>query len=89
MGLFDKTTNPFKYEMGAEVTDKITGYKGTITSQHLYINGCVSYGVERLEQGDIKSWSIDEERISFISQGLSLEAKPSGGPHTPPAAAGR
>lgn len=79
----------FKYELGANVRDKITGFEGKITSQTIFINGCISYGVESLQDGDIKAWNLDEERIDYVSSGTPIVAQASGGPHSPPPSAGR
>lgn len=33
----------FQIELGAKVTDRITGFKGTVTGRCEYITGCIQY----------------------------------------------
>ena len=55
----------FKLELGAEVTDSITDFEGTIVARCEYLNGCIQYQLEGDEPtkpgGEV--W-IDEQRLS-------------------------
>lgn len=35
----------FQIELGAQVTDRITGFKGTVTGRCEYMTGCIQYSV--------------------------------------------
>jgi len=55
----------YKHEMGAQVRDLITGFKGTITGRGDYITGCRQYLVQPpVKDGDFKrgQW-FDEDRL--------------------------
>ena len=44
-----KDLQPYKYSLGARVTDKVTGYTGEITAVALYDDGTISYRIEALD----------------------------------------
>lgn len=56
----------FKIELGEEVTESITGYKGTVTARCEYTTGCVQYQVTpKCKAGgkyDEGCW-LDEDRL--------------------------
>ena len=56
----------FKIELGTEVTESITGYKGTVTARCEYTTGCVQYQVTpKCKAGgkyDEGCW-LDEDRL--------------------------
>lgn len=58
--------NIFKIELGAKVTDAITGFKGIVTGRAEYITGCRQYGVAPRvgKNNEVKDalW-IDEDRL--------------------------
>jgi len=55
---------PFEIEMGAEVIDSVTGFKGKVTAALLYMTGCVQYQVEIAKDCELKSYWIDEQRLT-------------------------
>lgn len=73
-------------ELGQEAKDKITGFKGILTSRHQYITGCDQYGLtpkadKKGELGD--NLQFDEGRIEITGKGVkikSVQTKSPGGP---------
>ena len=65
----------FKYELGLEAKDKITGFKGIITCRKHYVTGCDTYDLtcqevqEGGKLGDI--YGFDEGRIEIIGDGIT------------------
>ena len=61
---------PFKFEMGDKVREKITGYTGLITGQHRWITGCDQFTIspEGLDKNGvpIQSHVIDEGRLEIV-----------------------
>jgi len=72
----------FKFSNGAQVKDKITGFKGTITARYDYITGCRQYNVvaKASKDGTVKSMCLDEDRLVRAGKTRSIETKTSGGP---------
>lgn len=55
----------FKFELGTEVQDTITGSSGTITSRHDYVTGCNRYGLEwKSDDGKHEFAYFNEERLA-------------------------
>lgn len=54
----------FQFELGQNLTDHITGFNGKVTARCEYINGEISYCLERAGQDGavIKEW-FDERRL--------------------------
>ena len=78
----------FKIELGEQVKDSITGFKGTVTARVQYITGCNQYLVTpKMKRGENKAPSAtwyDEDRL-LDSVKRPKARKPIGGPqHTPP-----
>jgi len=64
--------------LGKVAQDKITGFKGVITSKHIYITGCNQYGVQPpvKESGELPDLKyFDENRLDIFEthQGLDLD----------------
>ena len=60
----------FKFEMGATVRDKLTGFDGTITGRADYLNGCRQYLIKprKLDDGKmIDGHWIDEQRLELMN----------------------
>jgi len=56
-------------ELGDEVIDKITGFKGIVVAKTEYINGCIQYEVQPKIDKDGKipeSTNIDKETIELV-----------------------
>lgn len=65
----------FKYKLGLEAVDKITGFKGIIGWRVEYITGCDQYGLTPKvnDKGETqKSEQVDENRIEIIGKGINL-----------------
>jgi len=64
----------FKFELGIEAEDKITGFKGIVMSRSEHLTGCNVYSIapKVLDAGKIgeTQW-FDENRIKKISEGVS------------------
>jgi GH35 family endo-1,4-beta-xylanase len=64
----------FKFALGAQVKEKITGFIGTIMARTEYYTGCLTYGVinNKLDKdGKIKEWEwIDEIRLEVTGEPL-------------------
>jgi len=83
----------FKIEMGSEVTDVVTGFKGIVTAQHLYITGCAQYDLTPPLKKDgtlADIISIDEGRlkvsrkkpVQMVSFEKPKKKKSTGGPQS-------
>lgn len=64
----------FKFELGIEAKDKITGFSGIIMSRSEHLTGCNVYGVAPKVITDGKpsetQW-FDENRIEKVSDGVA------------------
>lgn len=73
----------FKYELGYEATDVVTGFKGTISGRVQYITGCNQYQLStKSKNGDFHTCWFDEHRLKvgkkdkaydFINQSYKVE----------------
>lgn len=74
-----------KIDLGAEVVDKVTGFKGTVTGISVFLNGCARVLVQPkcAEDGALKdpSW-FDEPQLEVVDVRSELEDKQrkTGGP---------
>lgn len=60
--------------LGKKAQDKITGFKGIITSKHIYLTGCSQYGIQPLVGKDGKLGDkeyFDEGRIKILGPGVN------------------
>lgn len=83
----------FKFELGDQVRDTITGFAGVITSRVQFMNGCVRYAVQprELHEGlPVSDRYVDEEQLALTSDENAAPkgVKPSGGPKPAPKAFG-
>jgi len=63
-------------ELGQEAKDKITGFKGVITSRLTFLYGCDQYGIspKANEAGEIKLTEyFDEGRLEITGRGILPE----------------
>ena len=79
-----------KFELGDEVKEIVTGYKGIVMGITQYITGCTQYGLQQRKlnkEGKMGDWLwLDEDRLKATGKSLTLKQKPTGGPQqTPPA----
>lgn len=71
--------------LGKKVRCLVTGFEGIAESKHIYLNGCVRYGVvPRIKEGGHempKTYTVDVEQLIIIDNGVNqkIEAQPSGG----------
>lgn len=73
----------FKYELGAEVKDKVTGYRGLIMGRTEWLYGCRRYSLQAQELKDgkpVESWTIDEDAIELLKDVAPHKVRPTGGP---------
>jgi len=59
--------------LGIEVKDVLTGFQGFTTGRTVYLNGCVSYGISYLKDGELKCDWIDEQRLIRVDTGVALQ----------------
>ncbi len=65
---------PWKFQLGQEVKDKITGYDGIVDNITDFLYGCRRYGVrtrnpEIIEDDEAVRY-LDEPQLEFVSDGL-------------------
>jgi hypothetical protein len=75
----------FKIELGAEVKDKVSGYKGLVVGRHHYLYGCHRYSVHSQELKDgkpVDGFTFDEGQLEVIKKTtkVSPENQGTGGP---------
>lgn len=67
-------TKEFEFQNGDVVTEKVTGFKGTITGTVYYLTGCSQYMVTPKCKVETKasegSW-YDESRLELVGEGVS------------------
>lgn len=70
----------WKFKLGEKVKDRVTGFKGTITSRIEYLNGCLQYCVEPKVGKEGKKMDyqyVDEGQLELI-EGKSKRVSKSG-----------
>ena len=71
--------------LGCKVRDIVTGFEGIAESKHIYLNGCVRYGItpkmKTVNMEMPKSSTFDVEQLEWIDNGVNdkLNTEPSGG----------
>jgi hypothetical protein len=66
---------PFKFEMGDNVKDALTGFKGFINYRCQFITGCNQYGVQpkMKKSGEVPEYkAFDENRLVKEAGGVKL-----------------
>jgi hypothetical protein len=67
----------FKFELGQEVKEKVTGYAGVVMSRSEYFTGCLHYGIQSRSltpDGKTKDWEyFDESRLELIGNEFVLQ----------------
>lgn len=66
----------FEHELGLEVKDKVTGFKGILMWRVQYLTGCDQYGIQGPinDKGELpEPKKFDESRIEVISEGVSKD----------------
>lgn len=61
----------FKFQLGAKVRDKVTGFEGTVIGRAEHLSGCNTYGVQpgskNADDYKAQQW-FDEPRLEQISK---------------------
>lgn len=73
----------FKFGLGDEVKDEITGFKGIITCRTQWLNNCNTYGVQltKLKDGETrKREGFDEPQLELVKAKVHKESRKTGGP---------
>jgi len=74
----DKFTTMWKFKLGDDIKDTVTGFRGTITARIEYLNGCIQYCVEPKVGKEMKMekhhW-IDEGQIELTKGKSKRESK--------------
>jgi len=68
----------FKFELGDELQDVVTGYKGIVMGRTDYFTGCSHYGLasRELKDGKTLDWEwFDETRIIKIGDGIKIQCE--------------
>jgi hypothetical protein len=63
--------------LGKKAKDKVTGFEGIITSKHIYLTGCIQYGIQPQIDKDGKvpdKEFFDEGRIEIVGKGISVDS---------------
>lgn len=70
-------------KLGVEAVDRVSGFKGIITSRIEYLNGCVQFAITPKVDKDNKRedgvW-FDVGQIEVVGPGLTVKPKKTGGP---------
>lgn len=65
----------FKFELGQEAEDIVTGLKGIIIYRVEHITGCDGYGIQPKvdKKGDLpRLEQIDENRVKIVGKGITI-----------------
>jgi len=79
----------FKFGLGDQVKDTVTGYKGTIIGRTEWLNGCKRYCIQAAKLTDsgkpVESEHVDEGQIDLIKAARNRpQAAVTGGPRPNP-----
>ncbi len=70
---------PFKFNLGEELKDSITGFKGICAARTQYISGCNRYSLQKTQlnkSGKPEEWcAFDEDYLVKIGEGLNKQVK--------------
>lgn len=64
-----------RFELGEELQDIVTGYKGIAMCRTEFLTGCVHYALamQGIKDGQIKDWEhFDQSRLRKIGEGVKL-----------------
>ena len=71
-------------KLGRQYEDKVSGFKGIATARYEFLNKCVRIqltGRVTEEGKEPKELVFDQEQLVEIGEGVTTEAKPTGGGH--------
>lgn len=76
----------FKFELGSELRDKITGFSGVVVYRSQWIHGCNVYGLRFMELKDGKpmdTQQFDEPQLELVKPKVIEPSRKTGGPERP------
>ena len=79
----NKKEPKFKFFLGDEVSDTITGYKGIVVCRSQWIYNCNTYGVRSTELKDglpMDDKFFDEPQLKLIKKEVKKPSNKTGGP---------
>lgn len=65
-----------KSNLGRQAVDQVTGFMGTITSEHRYLTGCTQFGVQPFAKDDgtlPEKQFFDETRLLISGDPIKLD----------------
>ena len=68
----------FKFELGCEVKDAVTGFRGVVVFRTERLTGCNQYGVSptKMKDGKKPEWEFfDENRLLKVGKGVVLPGR--------------
>lgn len=74
-------------KLGDLAKDTITGFTGTVTARHEYLNGCVRFSLQSRALKDgapLDPLTFDIEQLELVEAAEPRRVTPSGGPHDEP-----
>lgn len=74
-------------KLGDKAKDTISGFTGTVTSHHKYLNGCERLSITPNELKDgkpIDAHTFDIEQVELVQADQHPVGRPSGGPENEP-----
>lgn len=82
--MFGKKKDPkFKFNLGDEIKDKITGFHGIIIARTQWIHNCNTYGIRSRELKDnipLDTQFFDEPQLEIVKEKVVKEKRATGGP---------
>lgn len=73
-------------KLGVKARDVVSGWEGTITSRHEYLNGCVRYEIAGTDKdGKPEDFVFDEQQIEVLGDDgplVNLQVTAAGGPRS-------
>ena len=82
--MFGKKKEPeFKFNLGDEAKDVITGFTGIITCRTQWLNNCNVYGLQpqKLKDGKpLEKSYFDEPQMELVEKKVHKESRKTGGP---------
>lgn len=78
-----------EFELGCEVKDLVSGWKGIITARCEFLNGCIQFGIRKKalkNETELKNTEfIDSAQLEYVGPGMLKKKKTprkTGGPMT-------
>jgi len=87
-----KKTPEFKFDLGDELLDTITGFQGICTARHQWIHNCNTYSLQhqKLKDGKpIERETFDEPQLKIVKKEVIKSKRNTGGPTDAPSQTNR